>query len=113
MSKETDKWEDLPRWKRGPLSVFRDAGGAFSSKRVAGFAAITAAAYATYLQADPMIIAIWLAFAAGLWGFSLGESGAPTMTLTRRQDFSQSVAASAETRDETSERITREIGNDQ
>ncbi len=101
MKKLDEWWDDLPRWKRGPLSVFRGADGAYSSKRVAGFSSIAAAFYATYIQADPMIVAIWLAFAAGLWGFSLGEAGAPSMSLSKQ------------TSDETSERITREIGNGQ
>lgn len=85
----SNRLEDLPTWKRGPSSIFRDSAGAYSSKRVAGFLSIGAAIYATYIGVDVTVIGIWLAFAAGLWGFSLGESAKIDISSERKNNGQQ------------------------
>jgi uncharacterized membrane protein len=64
---------EIPDWKKRLTSVFRGADGAYSSKRVAAFSALITAIISTFLIGDVGIITVWLGFAAGLWGFALGE----------------------------------------
>lgn len=64
---------EIPKWKRNPLSMFRDITGSWSSKRVLSFVAISFAAAATMNRAPAAVIIAWLSTAAAMVGVSIGE----------------------------------------